>query len=296
MNEPKIKQNVREFYDKIGWKLESNGYYQNARYEDLRPVSAEYIHRCHLRITPYFSAGGKYLLDAGCGPIQYPEYLTYSEHFEKRICVDISITALKEARKKIGSQGFFVVADVANLPFSPESFDGTVSLHTLHHLPLDEQKKAWFEFFRTLKTGKIAIVVNGWTESEMMKRWQSRVEAAEKTGRLIARLRGREKKKEPKSSDSAASKENATGTFVKKLDAAWLKNELSGLGANSTIEIRCWRSVSVRWLRALIHFPYGKIALRHLFDLEEKKPEYYGEYGQYPMIIMHKNQKSDMGG
>ena len=46
------KQKVREFYDEIGWSRESSGYYQNARYEDLRPVSAEYIHKCHLRITP----------------------------------------------------------------------------------------------------------------------------------------------------------------------------------------------------------------------------------------------------
>jgi len=48
------KNEVRHFYDEIGWKLESDGFYQNARYEDLRPVSADYIHRCHLRLVPYF--------------------------------------------------------------------------------------------------------------------------------------------------------------------------------------------------------------------------------------------------
>ena len=56
--------------------------------------------------------------------------------------MDISITALKEARKRIGDQGLFVVGDVANLPFSSEVFAGAVSLHTLHHLPLEDQKKA----------------------------------------------------------------------------------------------------------------------------------------------------------
>ena len=104
MNQTDNKQKVREFYDEIGWSKESSGYYQNARYEDLRPVSAEYIHKCHMRITPYFEKGGKYLLDVGCGPIQYKEYLTYSEHFEKRVCADISLTALKEARNRIGSE------------------------------------------------------------------------------------------------------------------------------------------------------------------------------------------------
>ncbi len=45
------KQKVREFYDEIGWKQESDGNYQNARYEDLRPVSAEYIHKTRLRVN-----------------------------------------------------------------------------------------------------------------------------------------------------------------------------------------------------------------------------------------------------
>ena len=67
------KQKVRKFYDAIGWSKESSGYYQNAHYEDLRPVSAEYIHNCHLRITPYFKDGGKLLLDLGSGPVQYDE-------------------------------------------------------------------------------------------------------------------------------------------------------------------------------------------------------------------------------
>jgi hypothetical protein len=72
------------------------------------------------------------------------------------------------------------------------------------------------------------------------------------------------------------------------LDANWIRSELPAVIGRSKIEIRCWRSVNVRWLRALIHNPYGKAALRHLFALEEKNPEYYGEYGQYPMIILTK--------
>ena len=286
MNQTDNKQKVREFYDEIGWSRESSGYYQNARYEDLRPVSAEYIHKCHMRITPYFEKGGKYLLDVGCGPIQYKEYLTYSEHFEKRVCADISLTALKEARKRIGDKGFFVVCDAANLPFQSECMDGMVSLHTFHHLDLDDQKKAWQETYRVMKRNTTAVVVNGWTESEMMNKWQGKVEAAEKAGRFIASLRG----KETGTRNIKTSKEKATGTFVKKMDAEWIRRELPALcSGESTVEIRCGRSVSVRWLRAIIHPPYGKAALRLLFDKEEKNSNYYGEYGQYPMIILKKN-------
>ena len=281
------KQKVREFYDEIGWSRESSGYYQNARYEDLRPVSAEYIHKCHMRVTPFFASGGKYLLDVGCGPIQYKEYLTYSENYEKRVCADISLTALKEARKRIGDKGFFVVCDAANLPFKSECMDGMVSLHTFHHLDLVDQKKAWQETWRVLGKGKTAVVVNGWTESEMMKKWQSRVEKAERAGHFIARLRGKETG--PAKKEQKPAQQRAIGTFVKKMDADWVRRELSNLGDGKvSLEIRCWRSVSVRWLRALIHPPYGKIALRRLFAKEESRPEYYGEYGQYPMIILKK--------
>ena len=38
-----VKQEVRQFYDEVGWKLVSSDIYQNARYEDLRPVSRRYI-------------------------------------------------------------------------------------------------------------------------------------------------------------------------------------------------------------------------------------------------------------
>lgn len=287
MTQTENKQKVREFYDEIGWSKESSGYYQNARYEDLRPVSAEYIHKCHLRITPYFSSGGKFILDVGCGPIQYPEYLTYSEKFYKRVCADISLTALKEARKRIGDKGFFVVCDAANLPFKSECMDGMVSLHTFHHLDINEQKKAWEETYRVMNKTATAVVVNGWTESEMMKKWQSRVEAAEKIGQFIARLRGKETKTGEKKTNQ--SKGKATGTFVQKMNSEWIRNELSTLGNGQVqFEIRCWRSVSVRWLRALIHSPYGKAALRRLFAKEEADSNYYGEYGQYPMIIMKK--------
>ena len=101
MSEIEVKQQVRKFYDQIGWTLESDGFYQNARYEDLRPVSNEYIEKCHLRVNRHLVKNGKYLLDAGSGPIQYPKYLTYMEGYQYRLCMDISIVALQEARKKI---------------------------------------------------------------------------------------------------------------------------------------------------------------------------------------------------
>src|SRR5512141_2874572 len=96
------KQKVREFYDEVGWQVEADGNYQNARYEDLRPVARDYIHRCHLRVKRHLKPTGRFFLDAGSGPVQYTEYVTYSHGYQYRVCVDISIVALQEARARLG--------------------------------------------------------------------------------------------------------------------------------------------------------------------------------------------------
>ena len=63
--ESDVKRQVREFYDQIGWKQVGEGVYQNAHYDDLRPVVQEYVHNCHLRIPPHLQPQGRFLLDAG---------------------------------------------------------------------------------------------------------------------------------------------------------------------------------------------------------------------------------------
>lgn len=285
MTETEVKQEVRQFYDRIGWQKVADGVYQNARYEDLRPVSAEYIHRCHLRVTPFFKEGGRFLLDAGSGPVQYPEYLTYSEPFRYRVCLDISYVALTEARQRLGEHGLYVVADAATLPFADGCFEGLVSLHTLHHLPPEEQQKAYHEFYRVLASGKNAVVVNGWTVSSLMRFFQPLVFFVERIGLWLARRRGVQIA-ESKAAQSATGAE-PTGTFIRKLDADWLRKIL---GSDMTFEIRVWRSVSVRFLRAIIHRPLGgKLWLRFLFWLEELFPHFLGEKGQYPLIVIRKS-------
>jgi len=139
MSASDLKQQVGKFYDQVGWQKEADGMYQNAQYEDLRPVSAEYIARAHARVARYLPKHGRYLLDAGSGPVQYEAYLAYSAGFERRVCLDLSFVALQEARAKLGEHGFYVVGDIAQLPFKPEAFDGIVSLHTIHHLPVEEK-------------------------------------------------------------------------------------------------------------------------------------------------------------
>ncbi len=283
MNDVDLKQQVRQFYNRVGWQVVSDGMYQNASYEDLRPVSSGYIHRCHLRVGRYLKPSGRYLLDAGSGPIQYPEYLTYSQAYAFRVCADISIVALIEARKRLGDRGLYVVADVANLPFKSGVFEGEVSLHTLHHLTPADHRGAYLELHRVLQTGCSGTIVNGWKESWLMK----------KASRLIHFMERMTRQPVPAPDNSssirgeASGVSEASGTYVSKYDADWVKNALDG---KMRYEIRVWRSVTVRFLRAAIHpWTGGRLCLWMLFGLEEFFPRFFGEKGAYPLIIIHKD-------
>ncbi len=269
------KQKVRNFYDEIGWHQEADGNYQNARYEDLRPVSAEYIHKTRMRVNDGLIPTGKFLLDAGSGPVQYADYLTYSKGYEKRVCLDISIQALREARQRIGEHGLFVVGDLANLPFKSDAFDGEVSMHTIHHLPLEEHPKAYGELHRVLSPGRSGVIVNGWYNPLLIR-------MATPFIHLLRRLTGRG----PKKKKDWQNAKNPEGTFIARLTPAWLKREI---GSNIPLEIRPWRSLSTEVLRWFAHPKLGgKFLLRLIFWLEGVFPKFFAENGQYPMVVIKK--------
>ena len=156
-------ESVRDFYDQIGWEQDNDGIFEDAlRFEDLRPVSSEYIKKCHQRVRNVLPHQGEYILDVASGPVQYDDYLKYHEGFEKRVCVDISFSALRAARQKLGSKGIYILGDITQLPFKENTFDAVVSLHTIYHVPFDFQAQAFKEIYRTLKSGKTAAIVYSW--------------------------------------------------------------------------------------------------------------------------------------
>jgi SAM-dependent methyltransferase len=282
-----IKQQVREFYDQVGWMEVSEGLYQNARYEDLRPVSRHYIHSCHLRVKRHLLPEGRFLLDAGSGPIQYPEYLEYSQGYRFRVCADISIVALLEARARIKDHGLYVVADVANLPFRPDVFEGVVSLHTVHHLPEEEHLQAYYELYRVLTPGSTAAIVNGWPFSPLMSLFNPLIRLSNRMRYYYRRLLGKpQKPNKRKIAQQSTAGDNPKGTFTTRHDVDWIKNEV---GTRMPLQIFVWRTVSVRLTRALIH-PWlgGRLWLRLLYWLEERFPQYFGENGQYPLLVIRK--------
>ncbi|KAF0111879.1 MAG: hypothetical protein FD147_681 [Chloroflexi bacterium] len=285
LTDSEVKKQVSAFYNEIGWKMENDGFYQNARYEDLRPVSREYIHRCHLRVNHSLQPSGKFLLDAGSGPVQWPEYLTYSTNYQYRVCLDISIVALEEARHRLGDNGLYVVSDVTDLPFKADVFDGLVSLHTLHHIPPDEQPDAYAGFARVLKPERTGVVVNAWTSPMLMIRMRGLIALMDRVNGVLRRLSPRKEIQIPESVIKPP-QPKPTGTFTQHITPEWLKEKLKG---RVDFKIRVWRSASVRFLRSVIQpWLFGKLWLKLLYWQEERNPEYYGENGQYPMIVIQK--------
>jgi SAM-dependent methyltransferase len=207
------------------------------------------------------------------------------------VCADISIVALAEARQRIGDRstggsGLFVVSDIANLPFRRDAFDGVVSLHTIHHLPFEEHKQAYQEVHRVLAPTKSAVVVNGWQDSVLMRYFVLPIKWRNRTRKRI-RKNLRNLRQGRLNSHNGSSKPKGKGTFVSKHDVEWLKKEVGSL---MHLEIFVWRSVSVRFLREYINPDLGgKWLLRKLYDLEERFPHFFGEHGQYPMIVIKKN-------
>jgi len=289
MSDADIKQQVQDFYDRVGWQQVSAGTYQNATYEDLRPVAREYVHRCHLRVARHLAPAGEMLLDAGSGPIQYPEYVEYSRGYQHRVCLDISSVALQEARQRIGEHGLFVVGDIANLPFKADAFDGLVSLHTIHHLPAAEHARAYLELQRVLAHGKSGVVVNGWDLPPLTMLQNFLIRMAETLHRkpTVPLPTGQNAGAEPSPLPCrGGAGGEVRGTFVRKHTPTWLKKEV---GTHLPVEIWCWRSLSVRFMRTFIHQRLGgKFLLRLLFWLEERFPHFFGRNGQYPLIVLRK--------
>lgn len=286
LSDTQIKHQVREFYDQVGWQTESDGFYQNASYEDLRPVSHDYIHKCHLRVLRHLNPTSRFLLDAGSGPVQYPEYLEYSKGYQFRVCADISFVALQEARNRIGNHGLYVVCDIVYLPFKSNCFAGEVSLHTIHHLPPDEHLRAYQELHRTLAASGKAVIVNGWDNPPLtifMNFWIALYDQLYKIIHPQSTSPGLDH-----FSASPAVQTGSRGTFVRKQNADWLQKEV---GSQIPIKIWCWRSVSVRFLRTFIHERFaGRFLLRLIYWVEEHFPHFLGKYGQYPLIELDKNK------
>lgn len=264
------KKQVKKFYDTFGWQQQA-GIYQDAKdSEDLRAVSQEYITQCHARVKKHLPPSGKYLLDVACGPIQYAEYVTYSENFDYRICADISLTALRAAKAKLGEKGIYLLCDVTCLPLAKNSIDAVVSLHTLYHVPKEEQAQAFKELYRVLMPEGISAIVYSWGgRSVLMNAFLFPV-------KILSYLKRK-----------CFKPAHATATlYFYAHNYAWFCDEIK---KKYGTQLFAWRSVNVPFLKIFIHPALGgKRLLKTFFWLENRFPKAMGRWGAYPLLISKK--------
>jgi SAM-dependent methyltransferase len=258
-----VEDQVRDFYDRAGWQAEAADGYTDARlWEDLRPCAAEYVSACRRKVLGFLPPSGELILDAGSGPIQYPEYLEYSSAFAKRVCVDISQRALDEARAKLGDRGDYVRASLLDLPFPDDHFDAAISLHTIYHIESDRQERAVRELLRVLKPGTRAIVV--YANPDRL------------AGRLKRLVRG---EKSP----------DAGPIYFSAHPLSWWKR----FSDEATIETVPWRSLNANESRMLIpDNSMGTAAFRAVLRFERSFPAQATRWGCYPMIVLTKTRRA----
>jgi ubiquinone/menaquinone biosynthesis C-methylase UbiE len=285
------------FYDEIGWQAAENDGFQDAkRFEDLRPVSREYIHRCHMRINNHIPRRGTYLLDVASGPVQYREYLTYSEGYGRRICADISIAALKAAKKKLGDRGIYIQCDVTQLPLKNASVDGFVSLHTIYHVPEEKQVAAFRELERVLMHERTGVVVYSWGAHCLTKLLTGytpkQLLRSVLPNFLVDWLKKVFGAQTPTSTSGHPSVLSTTNKepelYYHAHDYTWFQREIA---STTDWDIRVWRSVSVPFLQRYVHTELlGRLLLSVLFRIEDAFPRLFGRFGQFPMMVYRKTK------
>jgi SAM-dependent methyltransferase len=261
----KEKQSTRHYYDEIGWAVDKGTYGEVKTFTDMRGAPWSYTARCIKRVRKHMPRSGRYLLDAASGPIPYPEYMIFHEGFERRICVDLSIAALEEAKRKLGERAIYILGDLTQLPLANGSIDAAISFHTIYHIPADEQHKAFLELNRVLRPRGKAAIIYSWGYSPL-------------TSRLLRLL--------DKLGLPPAAGGEGSGLYYHPHEKEWF----FGRQWPFTYEVRVWRTLAASALQRMGDGPMFRRAYRLLYELESAFPFFLGRHGQYPLIVLTKTQ------
>lgn len=291
------KAAVQAFYDRAGWRFDegAGAFTDGAVFDDLRPVTAGYRRRANARVRAALPAVGQRILDAASGAIQYEDYVGFSQGYGRRVCVDLSRRGLRAARQRVGDHGLFVQADVTALPFAEGAFDAVVSLHTIYHVPEEEQATFLHEIARVLCGGGRAVVVSTWTTSP----WDAALRLPLALGRraraLLARLGLGRRAGGPVGSSASSAPSSfrdgpgppgeAASLYFHPTRRSWLRRAVPPA---LDLSIRCWRSVGVPFLRRLGGSDASRRFLARLARLEDAWPAGTGLLGVYPLLVLDK--------
>jgi ubiquinone/menaquinone biosynthesis C-methylase UbiE len=272
MTKTDAEARVSKFYNTVGWVTEGGVTEDAKRFEDLRPFSQEYARKTRMRVFDHIPEQGDHILDMASGPIQYQEYIEYSQNFAKRHCVDFSMDALNMAKEKIGDHGQFWHGNFLNMDMEENFFDCALSLHTIYHIDKEEQEQAVRKLLHVTKPGKPVIIVY----SNPKKIWSRS---------LFRRLKkGKKNKKAKESQESNTTEAPVTLYFYQHPNSWWKRFKDS-----ADVKILPWRAFGPMAQRKLIpNNKLGKFMFKILFKLEDWMPTFFANNFEYNMIVLTK--------
>jgi len=267
-----LEEGVSRFYNTVAWKTEEGITDAARRWEDLREHARAYVSQSRLRVLRHIPESGVNILDMGSGPIQFNEYLEYSRNFKKRYCVDLSLGALEDARRKIGDHGVFLHGSFFDIPLEDNFFDCTVSLLTIFNIDKNKQEEAVRKLIRVTKPGKPVIIVyrNPNTIISFL--------------RLPIRVLRRAKTAFTKWNRMPRREEGSTLYYYVHAIEWW--NRFNDI---ATVKMLPWRSFDSNLQKALI--PNNKLGSKMfdlLFALEGRFPMFFVKHFEYCMIVLTK--------
>lgn len=265
-----VTDGVREFYDTSGWIADDTGLFGETKaFSDVRPRSQAFTNRCIERMGRHFRGGGKYILDAGSGPIPYDGYLKYSEDFEARICVDLSINGLRAAKRKLGDRGIYVQGDLTKLPLKTGSMDAITCNHVIYQMPTELQAPAMLELWRVLKPGGVAVIVYFSSNSRIEKYSRS----------LMRKLFGEQPK-------PASSQEDSNYELPHEpMPLSWFDEQKWPF----TYELDSFRPWSQGFMRDTLPDDWrGQAVMNAFYKAQSVAPKYFAKHGSVPTFIIHK--------
>ena len=272
--EPSTPSNIIEFYDSFGWSQDANGGFKetNALASGKR-VQNEHTSECITRLSKYFQKGGEYIIDVGSGPIAHPELLSFGQNFEKRICIDLSMTGLRQAKQKLGDKGIYVLGDATKLPIADGSIDAITCNHLIYQLPVALQRQAILELWRVLKSGGVAVIVYRWQHSGICYRLE---QLAAKFGigqNTATQLAGPGQcAQPPRDPDEPQSRQ-------------WFEDQAWPF----EYSYDCYRVVDNEFMRRYVRDDWsGRVFLKTLLSVQRILPTQCGRFGRFPAIIFRK--------
>jgi len=275
------KKRVLDYYNEINYKIKDSLllYEDSPKWVDFREVSSKYIRTSFTRASRFYPPTGKYILDIASGPIGLPEYMTLCDGYEYRICVDISINALLQAKKNIEKtekRGIYICGDITNIPIQDNSVDTVLSQHTLYHIPKNNQKTAVNEMYRVAKLdSKIVIIYSWFYHSWFMNLSLNFIQLYRILRHIAGKIYVRIFPSKPR-------------LYFYPHSPRWFKKSFD---FSKDIEFFCWRSTNKYFMKLYIHnWLFGINILNKLINIEDKYSKFMSRFGEYPAIVITKKK------